>query len=75
VDRDNVIDLAERKARGVRQIDLYVADVDAPSEDVFVDDERVIIRTPHNSGMAMTPLKAKELAMRLIEAACQVEQS
>jgi hypothetical protein len=84
--RDNVVYLSKRsptdaeapkqeeEAQEVHDVEMDVADVDSPTEEVFVDDDRVIIRTHFGGGMAMTPLAAKELAVRLIEAACFVER-
>ncbi len=82
-DQDNVVYLSRRSTAEVpeaedvdvvHEVQMDVADVDAPSDEVFVDDDRVIIRTHFGGGMAMTPLAAKELAVRLIEAACFVER-
>ncbi len=71
MDGGNVIDLSSR----LKQVlELFVDDVENPCDEVFVDNDRVIIRTPAQTGMAMTPLAAKELAVRLIEAAVMVER-
>jgi len=81
--QDNVVYLAdlsqveptpEAEVEEVREVQMDVADVEHATDEVFVDDDRVIIRTPFGGGMAMTPLAAKELAVRLIEAACFVER-
>ena len=69
--RNNVIDLRERLNQ---VLELYVEDVESPSDEVFADNDRVIIRSSEDTGMAMTPLAAKELAVRLIEIACYVER-
>lgn len=68
---DNIIDIKERLESPQ---EIYVDEMETPYDEVFIDDEHVIIRTPWNSGLAMTPKAAKELAVRLIEAACFVER-
>jgi hypothetical protein len=67
----NVIDLS---ARFQQVLELLVEEVDSPCDEVFIDNDRVIIRTSADTGLAMNPLAAKELAVRLIEAAVCVER-
>ena len=71
MDRDNVIHLFEVV---VEDLSLDVEDLAQPCERVFIDDERVILRTHEGAGVGMSPLAAKELAVRLIEAATILEQ-
>jgi len=69
---DNVVELSSYRAAIV---ELDVIDMAEPCDDIFVDEDRVIIRTGPGLGVAVTPLQAKELAVRLIEAACVVERT
>jgi hypothetical protein len=71
MERDNVIHLFEAV---VEDLNLNVEDLPQPCERVFIDDERVILRTHDHGGIGMSPLAAKELAVRLIEAATILEQ-